>query len=41
MGYFSSLVLEVQEENIALKIEIEKLKEENNRLKKALKLKGE
>ena len=41
MGYFSRLVLEVQEENIALKIENEKLKQENNKLKKILHIKGE
>ncbi len=41
MGYFSRLVLEVQEENTALKIENEKLKQENNKLKKILHIKGE
>ncbi len=41
MGYFSRLVLEVQEENIALKIENEKLKEENKKLKKKLNIEGE
>lgn len=41
MGYFSRLVLEVQEKNIALKIENEKLKQENEKLKKILHIKGE
>ncbi len=41
MGYFSRLVLEIEEENTELKIENEKLKQENLKLKKKLHIKGE